>query len=62
MNSATIIEELALEYLQYQKLDKDSLDFKDHIMLYERLNTKFDQAGFSYYEVSQYAETMAQAS
>ncbi|MEQ9403939.1 MAG: hypothetical protein RIM99_10155 [Cyclobacteriaceae bacterium] len=52
MNTATKIDELAVEYARFQKLDKDKLDLKDHIMLYESLINKIEKAGLSFYDVS----------
>ena len=57
MNTATNIQELAMEFLRFEQSDKDSLDFKDHIMMYDSLNQKLEEAGMSYYEISVYAKS-----
>ena len=57
MNTATNIQELAMEFLRFEQSDKDSLDFKDHIMIYDSLNQKLEEAGMSYYEISVYAKS-----
>ncbi len=54
MKPATNISELAAEYVHFQSLDKDKLDFKDHLMMYERLSNKLDEAGITFYDLSVY--------
>ncbi len=56
MKIATNISELAAEYVHFQSLDKDKLDFKDHIMMYERLSKKLEEAGISFYDLSVYLD------
>lgn len=62
MNSANKINELAEEYIQFQNLDKDKLDFKDHIQMYESLNQKLDEAGISFYDLGLYVSTRSKSS
>lgn len=57
MTPATNITELAAEYVHFQSLDKERLDFKDHIMLYEALNKKLEAAGMSFYDIGRYVRS-----
>lgn len=54
MNTATNINELAKEFVHFESLDKDKLDFKDHIMMYESLTNKLEKAGLSFYDMDVY--------
>ncbi len=56
MNSATNLNDLAREFLDFQKLNKEDLDMKDHVQLYEALTNKIEKAGITYYDLSVYAK------
>ena len=56
MKPATNLNELAKEFLHFQSLDKEKLDMKDHVQLYEALTNKIEEAGISYYDLSIYAQ------
>ncbi len=58
-NTAEMIA-LAEEYLRFQSLDKEKMDFNDHIRMYESLTRKMEQAGVSYYDLSVYVRARSE--
>jgi len=50
MKSAKI-KELIEEYARFHSIEED-MDLMDQIKLYEALNSKIEQSGLSFYEVS----------
>lgn len=58
MNTATKLNELAAEYIQFQNLlSQDKLDLTDHLQVYENLSNKLDEAGISFYDMSIYVRS-----
>ncbi|MEP5613466.1 MAG: hypothetical protein ABJP45_14535 [Cyclobacteriaceae bacterium] len=58
MNTATKLNELAVEYVHFQKLvAQDSLELSDHLKVYESLSNKLDEAGISFYDMGVYVRS-----
>jgi len=58
MNTATKLNELAVEYVHFQKLvAQDTLELSDHLKVYEELSNKLDEAGVSFYDMGVYVRS-----
>lgn len=58
MKTALQMNELAEEYLRFQKLNESEENFVEQLQQYEMLNNKIQQAGTSFYDVARYADAM----